>query len=336
MVKSADSDGVVGSESLGSVAPFLKKCYEMVDDHSTDDIISWNNADDCFVIRDMTQFSLRLLPIYFKHKNFASFMRQLNIYGFRKIDSDSWIFAHDNFLRGKKHLLNSISRKKHAQAPEQKDESVAEKEANEVLVKAVESLKIDKNTLSQELVKLRQHHESSEHELVGLRERLQGMEKSQQQMLSFLVMAMQYPSYFVKVVHPKDNSWRVEAEPGTALEESSSPESDNGTIVRYHETPSPKHSSTCVEETRDVFSDSELMKFLMDDKIFSLESPGRFGLPNWTDDGSWEQLLLSSPFRESIERTTKVYDDNDDDGEENVPTDMDLDLASLGTMLGKS
>lgn len=64
----------------GSVAPFLRKCYEMVDDNSTDSIISWNDTGDCFVIWDMTQFSVQLLPKFFKHSNFSSFMRQLNIY----------------------------------------------------------------------------------------------------------------------------------------------------------------------------------------------------------------------------------------------------------------
>lgn len=65
-----------------SVAPFLTKCYEMVDDEVTDSIISWTQPESCnsFVIWDMTEFSVKLLPLYFKHNNFSSFMRQLNIY----------------------------------------------------------------------------------------------------------------------------------------------------------------------------------------------------------------------------------------------------------------
>lgn len=73
MVKSANN----GS---GSVPPFLKKCYEMVDDESTDSLISWSKTSDSFVIWDMTEFSVRLLPKYFKHNNSSSFVRQLNIY----------------------------------------------------------------------------------------------------------------------------------------------------------------------------------------------------------------------------------------------------------------
>ena len=73
MVKSCD-------DGFGSVAPFLRKCYEMVDDDSTDSLISWSQTNDSFIIWDSSDFSLRLLPQYFKHSNFSSFIRQLNIY----------------------------------------------------------------------------------------------------------------------------------------------------------------------------------------------------------------------------------------------------------------
>lgn len=73
MVKSSENGSV-------SVAPFLKKCYDMVDDESTDSIISWSQNGESFVIWDMTEFSVKLLPKYFKHNNFSSFIRQLNIY----------------------------------------------------------------------------------------------------------------------------------------------------------------------------------------------------------------------------------------------------------------
>lgn len=63
-----------------SIAPFLKKCYEMVDDESSDAIISWSQNNDSFIIWDMTEFSVHLLPKFFKHSNFSSFIRQLNIY----------------------------------------------------------------------------------------------------------------------------------------------------------------------------------------------------------------------------------------------------------------
>ena len=78
--KEKEKTGEGSSSAEASVAPFLKKCYEMVDDEETDSIISWSESNDSFVIKDVTQFSVMMLPKYFKHSNFSSFMRQLNIY----------------------------------------------------------------------------------------------------------------------------------------------------------------------------------------------------------------------------------------------------------------
>lgn len=78
--KEKEKTGDGSGSTDGSVAPFLRKCYEMVDDEEADSIISWTDANDSFVIRDVTQFSVLMLPTYFKHSNFSSFMRQLNIY----------------------------------------------------------------------------------------------------------------------------------------------------------------------------------------------------------------------------------------------------------------
>lgn len=60
--------------------PFLTKTFEMVEDPSTDAIVSWSRARNSFVVWDSHQFSSILLPRYFKHSNFSSFIRQLNTY----------------------------------------------------------------------------------------------------------------------------------------------------------------------------------------------------------------------------------------------------------------
>eukprot|EP00250_Pteridium_aquilinum_P032907 c4928_g1_i1 orf=14-871(+) len=93
-------------------APFLTKTYQLVDDSSTDDIISWNECGSAFVVWRPAEFARDLLPNYFKHNNFSSFVRQLNTYGFKKIVPDRWEFANDCFRKGERHLLIDIHRRK--------------------------------------------------------------------------------------------------------------------------------------------------------------------------------------------------------------------------------
>ncbi|KAI3880988.1 hypothetical protein MKW92_035574 [Papaver armeniacum] len=108
------------SSRTRSPTPFLSKTYELLEEHlgggdSDDDqhkIVSWNSTGTGFVVWSPQEFSEVLLPKYFKHKNFSSFIRQLNTYGFKKIAANRWEFQHEKFFKGGRHLLAEITRRK--------------------------------------------------------------------------------------------------------------------------------------------------------------------------------------------------------------------------------
>lgn len=64
----------------------------------------------------------------------------------------------------------------------------------------VERLKRDKNVLMQELVRLRQQQQATEHQLQNVGQKVQVMEQRQQQTMSFLAKAVQSPGFLNQLV----------------------------------------------------------------------------------------------------------------------------------------
>ncbi|KAJ1433390.1 Winged helix-like DNA-binding domain superfamily [Sesbania bispinosa] len=176
--------------------PFLKKTFEMVEDPETDPIVSWSPTRDSFIVWDSHEFSKILLPKYFKHSNFSSFIRQLNTYGFRKVDSDRWEFANEGFQGGKKHLLKNIRRRSKYNKLHQGTFNLMKPG----LEAEVEKLKKDQNILKVEILKLRQQQENSHIQLTNVQERIRCAELKQYQMIFFLTRMARRPSFVEQLI----------------------------------------------------------------------------------------------------------------------------------------
>ncbi|XXG46033.1 hypothetical protein AAC387_Pa02g0972 [Persea americana] len=182
--------------------PFLTKTFDMVEDPATDSIVSWSQARNSFIVWDSHKLSTNLLPKYFKHSNFSSFIRQLNTYGFKKVDPDRWEFANEGFLGGQKHLLKRIKRRRNApQTIQQQQEMAACVELERFSVEGdVNQLRRDRNVLMVEIIKLRQQQQTSRAQLVSMEERLQGTERKHQYMMAFLARALKNPTFVQQLI----------------------------------------------------------------------------------------------------------------------------------------
>ncbi|KAG3114243.1 hypothetical protein PI124_g12422 [Phytophthora idaei] len=139
------SDGRGGASA--SAAPvFLQKTYDMIES-SPAAVACWSESGTSFIIKLPREFAKTMLPRYFKHNNFSSFVRQLNFYGFRKHKKDEivisteedesknwWEFYHEKFMRGRQELMAQIRRKTYSEPASPDHEEV------ETLKQSVQSL----------------------------------------------------------------------------------------------------------------------------------------------------------------------------------------------------
>lgn len=140
-------------KETGGPGNFVAKAHAMIENCSAlhPEIAGWNDAGDTVLIYSPTQLEQHYLPQYFQHSKFSSFVRQLNLYGFKNVTkevttsgdnsvsgshnsggsgtsgSGLQAFRNPNFLRGRKDLVGNIQRSKtgdRAQRKTKQDEAV--------------------------------------------------------------------------------------------------------------------------------------------------------------------------------------------------------------------
>ncbi|OAP61553.1 hypothetical protein AYL99_03756 [Fonsecaea erecta] len=127
------------------IPPFVQKLNSFLEDGRNTDLIRWSDDGNSFIVLDEDEFAKTLIPELFKHNNYASFVRQLNMYGFHKKVglSDNSMRASERknkspseysnpyFRRGHPDLLWLIQKPKNVGGPASKRKGKTDNDQNE-------------------------------------------------------------------------------------------------------------------------------------------------------------------------------------------------------------
>ncbi|XP_010705729.2 heat shock factor protein 2 isoform X2 [Meleagris gallopavo] len=152
-----------------------------------------------FLVLDEQRFAKEILPKYFKHNNMASFVRQLNMYGFRKVvHVDSGIvklerdglveFQHPYFKQGREDLLEHIKRKVSSSRPE--ENKISQEDLSKIISSA-QKVEIKQETIESRLSALKRENESLWREVAELRAKHLKQQQVIRKIVQFIVTLVQ-------------------------------------------------------------------------------------------------------------------------------------------------
>ncbi|XP_078398288.1 heat shock factor protein 2 [Cetorhinus maximus] len=181
------------------VPAFLTKLWALVEDPHTNEFICWNQNGHGFLVLDEQRFAKEILPKYFKHNNMASFVRQLNMYGFRKVlNVDAGIvkqerdgpveFQHPYFKQGQDELLENIKRKVSSIKPE---EAKIQQEGLNAILSSVQEIQGKQENLDSRLTSLKWENETLWREIADLRQKHTQQQQVIRQIIKFIVSLVQ-------------------------------------------------------------------------------------------------------------------------------------------------
>lgn len=199
--------------------------------------------------------------------------------GFRKVDPNRWEFANEGFLRGQKHLLKGIQRRKPVSATQQQLLLAAGGPCLEVgkyggAQGEIEGLRRDKNLLMSEVVRLRQQQQSTQQEISLLSQRLQTTEQKQQQMMTFLAKAMQNPSFMAQLRQKNEQTKCLETRRKRRLPSVGSSNVQDGGDIASSKVPADEQLPDYNSSPSNVNEELEALLQEMEQNHFSSERGG--------------------------------------------------------------
>ncbi|XP_077156787.1 heat shock factor protein 2 isoform X2 [Paroedura picta] len=182
-----------------AVPAFLSKLWALVGDAPSNQLITWSQNGQSFLVLDEQRFAKEILPKYFKHNNMASFVRQLNMYGFRKVvHVDSGIvkverdgpveFQHPYFKQGREDLLEHIKRKVSSSRPE---ENKIRQEDLSKIISSAQKVQIKQESIESRLSALKRENESLWREVAELRAKHLQQQQVIRKIVQFIVTLVQ-------------------------------------------------------------------------------------------------------------------------------------------------
>ena len=93
---------------------FQNKLMHVLEHGGLDSCIKWLPHGRAFQVQDAEKFTKEVLPVFFKQTKYESFVRQLNIWGFKRITCgpDKGAYYSELFLRGMPRLASRMRRQK--------------------------------------------------------------------------------------------------------------------------------------------------------------------------------------------------------------------------------
>ena len=192
---------IVTLPSPAETPAFLFKLWKALEATEFSQYISWSNNGNSFIIHDQNQFSRIVLPNFFKHSHFTSFVRQLNMYGFRKLTNMAYTsttsgqepleFHHPQFIKGHPSLLEYVKRK--SPSSFRIGSRTIKTTDLEKLISDFEHIKFEHDKVLRETNDLRNENTSLRSEVLQLKNKYSRHEQVLTRMMNFIILNALYP-----------------------------------------------------------------------------------------------------------------------------------------------